>query len=253
MPPVFKVLRLHIPVFKVLRLHSRCLCVSTGTTHFRIGDRDKSFYFYTTLAKYTCMRIFKALAVSLDLRLFEHLRKGYVQPEHFTNKLHANRIAEVYRKVASQVKGGRRCRKARGYLADLSAPVALTRQSLQHLESMPAQIVTSSEPASLIARSCKCNPVRLSSSLAAALETGITKLPSCSNIYDIVKDSGRMLTVRYNGCVRVRAIVLPLWCIHVMCDSASFSSKNVFCTRSGIYDFKLVTRYRRPYESSNGK
>ena len=176
-----------------------------------------------------------------------------MQPEHFTNKLHANRIAEVYRKVASQVKGGRRCRKARGYLADLSAPVALTRQSLQHLESMPAQIVTSSEPASLIARSCKCNPVRLSSSLAAALETGITKLPPCSNIYDIVKDSGRMLTVRYNGCVRVRAIVLPLWCIHVMCDSASFSSKNVFYTRSGIYDFKLVTRYRRPYESSNGK
>jgi hypothetical protein len=52
------------------------------------------------------MHIFKALAVSLDLRLFEHLRKGYVQPEHFTNKLHANRVAEVYRKVASQVKGG---------------------------------------------------------------------------------------------------------------------------------------------------
>ena len=91
--PGFKVLRLHVPVFKVLRLHSRCLRVSTGTTHVRTEGMPQACpgrSFYTSLAKCTSIRTLKALAMPLDRRLVEHLTKWYVQPKHFTNQLYAN-------------------------------------------------------------------------------------------------------------------------------------------------------------------
>ena len=187
--------------------------------------RGKSLY--TILVKYTCMRILKAWAVSLDLRLFQHLSKGYVQPQHFTNKLHAKQLQKSTEKLRLRSKAVTQSSQLPCAVAS-SCRTYLT--SLQYLVSMPAQIVTSPEPTCLIASACGATHCAWATLL---LQHSKPESQSCHHVAISSLYSDRMLLVRYNGCLRVRATVLPLWCIQVICDAGRFSSQNVFYTRLG--------------------